>query len=315
VALYYQRDEIALAGEYLDKAYPLAVQIGQQETISIATIYYALLAQARGEFDLAEGWLRKAAGLLEPHPQRESILAEYLAARVGLLLAHGDADAAARLLAQHGVKMDGLDPDSPRLAEFLLLARVLLVQGAVPPAVELLSRVAVAAEASGNTPVLIEALVFRSVSAGRTQDAVSFLERALNLGAAEGYIRPFLNAGAPLVKLLRQAILENFYPGYAHKLLMALEGQTRRGAAFRIERAPAAGEAGRASTPILLEPLTDRERQVLRLLAAGLSSTEVAGELVLSTGTVRSYMKSLYAKLDAHSREEAIEKGQAAGVI
>jgi LuxR family maltose regulon positive regulatory protein len=322
VALHYQRDEITLAGEYLDKAYPLAVQIGQEETTTIAMIYYALLAQARGEFDLAGEWLDKAAGLLEAHPQREGILAEYLAARVGLLLAHGDASEAARLLAQYGVRLDGpgvplegQPPEGSRLAEFLLLACVLLAQDALPTAVDLLKRVAVAAQAAGNTPALIEALVFQSVSAGKTREAMPYLERALSLGAAEGYVRPFLNAGASLVKLLRQAIVEDFQPGYTHRLLTALEGQMRRVAAYRSRGTPAGGEEERASAHTLLEPLTDRERQVLRLLAAGLSSTEVAAELVLSTATVRSYMKSLYAKLGAHRRDEAIERGRAVGAI
>jgi ATP/maltotriose-dependent transcriptional regulator MalT len=65
----------------------------------------------------------------------------------------------------------------------------------------------------------------------------------------------------------------------------------------------------------LVEPLTEREAQVLRLLAAGLSSTEVAGELVIAVSTARSYIKSLYAKLDAHSRQEAIEKGRLYGLL
>jgi DNA-binding NarL/FixJ family response regulator len=71
------------------------------------------------------------------------------------------------------------------------------------------------------------------------------------------------------------------------------------------------GRTDRQEAP--LEPLTDRERQVLRLLAAGLSSNQIADELVISVSTARSYMKSLYQKLDAHSREEAVEKGHQLG--
>jgi LuxR family maltose regulon positive regulatory protein len=65
----------------------------------------------------------------------------------------------------------------------------------------------------------------------------------------------------------------------------------------------------------LVEPLTERETQVLRLLAAGLSSTEVAKELVIAVSTSRSYIKSLYGKLNAHSRDEAIEQGHLYGLI
>jgi DNA-binding NarL/FixJ family response regulator len=65
----------------------------------------------------------------------------------------------------------------------------------------------------------------------------------------------------------------------------------------------------------LVEPLTERERQVLRLLAAGLSGTEVAYELVISVGTARAYIESLYSKPDAHNREEAIERGLKYGLL
>jgi DNA-binding CsgD family transcriptional regulator len=89
-----------------------------------------------------------------------------------------------------------------------------------------------------------------------------------------------------------------------------IERERRLGRIMR----PPVGTNGRLSSPNTpLEPLTDRERQVLRLLAAGLSSNQVAEELIISVSTVRSYMKSLYQKLDAHNREEAIEKGKRLG--
>ena len=69
------------------------------------------------------------------------------------------------------------------------------------------------------------------------------------------------------------------------------------------------------ATAPLYEPLTERERQVLRLLAVGLSSTEVADELVLAVSTVRSYIKTIYRKLDVHDRDKAITRGQQLGVI
>jgi LuxR family maltose regulon positive regulatory protein len=137
------------------------------------------------------------------------------------------------------------------------------------------------------------------------------------LGSGEQYVRPFLNVGEALIGLLRQAIVQNLQPGYAQSLLAALEEQTRRHARAKqasglpLSRQARSGPAGQLE----VEPLTEREQQVLRLLSAGLSSSEVAEELVLSVSTVRSYMKSLYAKLDAHSREEAIEKGRAAGMV
>ncbi len=133
------------------------------------------------------------------------------------------------------------------------------------------------------------------------------LERAVALAAPEGYVRPFLDAGEPMRRLLRQAVARDIQVEYAQKLLTAFAAQARRDSAF-----PALPDA--AATP-LYEPLTEREQQVLRLLAVGLSSTEVADELVLAVSTVRSYIKTIYRKLDVHDRDEAITKGQQLGVI
>lgn len=107
--------------------------------------------------------------------------------------------------------------------------------------------------------------------------------------------------------LLRQAIARGIQTEYAQKLLAAFATPARRDSAFS-----ALPDA--AATP-LYEPLTERERQVLRLLAVGLSSTEVANELVLAVSTVRSYIKTIYHKLDVHDRDEAITRGQQLDVI
>jgi LuxR family maltose regulon positive regulatory protein len=186
----------------------------------------------------------------------------------------------------------------------------LLIQGNLDQAADLLERLTAIAKVTQNRAVLIEGLVFQGILAsdrrGRSKPALTYLEEALALAAPEGYVRPFLKAEASIIKLLRQAIAQGIHPAYAHKLLSA-----------SIERERC---LGRITSPSIsqkalprLEPLTDRERQVLRLLAAGLSSNQIAEELIISVSTVRSYIKSLYQKLDAHSREEAVEKGHQLG--
>ncbi len=111
--------------------------------------------------------------------------------------------------------------------------------------------------------------------------------------------------------LLRQAIIQGDRSGYAQKLLAELVEQERRW----VGMPPLPSAPGETSDyPAgLMEPLTEREKQVLRLLAAGLTSTEVAEELVISINTARSYIKVIYQKLGAHSRDEAIEKARQYG--
>ena len=133
-------------------------------------------------------------------------------------------------------------------------------------------------------------------------------EQCLHMGRPEGYVLPFLHAGYSLRPLLRQAIMQAVETAYAQKLLKALEDQEH-------SLSPDSRRQTAPSTLDMAEPLTERERQILRLLAAGLNSTQIAEELVISVNTARSYIKNLHSKLDAHSREEAIEKGIQLGLL
>jgi LuxR family maltose regulon positive regulatory protein len=240
----------------------------------------------------------------------------------------GDISAAARWLSSQGIEANDL-PAGPsleaerssaddalrsmrtHLPEYLLLARVLLAQGERAQAEELLDKIISAAETWRYEESLLEALPLRAVAAAGGENRLDgsrglpYLERALNLAAPEGYVRPFLIAGEPMVRLLRQAIAQNIQPAYANKLLAHVSERLRVSAL----RKTAAGRGSGILASDLVEPLTERERQILRLLSAGLSSTQIADQLVISTNTARSYIKSIYSKLGAHSRDEAIEKG------
>jgi DNA-binding NarL/FixJ family response regulator len=133
------------------------------------------------------------------------------------------------------------------------------------------------------------------------------LETALQLAEPSGYVSIFLNIGQPLYDFVRREILSGgLSSAFAQKLLAAFAGQSRTGrAGFLTESGPSSG----------VEALTRQETQILHLLARGLSSTEVAAELVIAVSTARSYIKSIHRKLNAHSREEAIARGKQAGLI
>ncbi|MEJ2304261.1 MAG: LuxR C-terminal-related transcriptional regulator [Anaerolineales bacterium] len=320
VALHYQRDEMAAAQEHLDIVLQTVAQLGVPETVMRAYLYQALLAQSRGEFSTAEDWYQKTGGVIPPHQLHDLLQTEWVVFRGQFYLAQGDLDKAASLLQEHGVLASDLEGSAaldnhqlrtlaPRLAQYLLLARVLLAQGNLDQSASLLERVSAIAEAIQNVEVLLETLVFQAIlitsQRGDPAQALPYLKKALTLAAPEGYVRPFLNAGDPLANLLRQAIAQDIYPTYAHKLLTHL-------AEYPLSVGPV-----KVASEIeeLIDPLTEREQQVLRLLAADLSSTEVAEQLIISVSTARSYIKNIYRKLDAHSRDEALEKGRQFGLI
>jgi LuxR family maltose regulon positive regulatory protein len=145
------------------------------------------------------------------------------------------------------------------------------------------------------------------------------LLRALTLGEPEGYVRSFVDEGEPMQSLLlttvdRLSAIGPRQPAvsatYVHGLL----------AAFVVPPLPAERSISEPGTPIvqpdtLVEPLSKRELQVLRLLATSLSAPEIAQELYVSRNTVRTHVKHIYEKLDVHSREEAVERATTLGLL
>lgn len=139
--------------------------------------------------------------------------------------------------------------------------------------------------------LVLQALVLQAQGEG--EQALAPLERALSLAEPEGYVRVFIGEGAPMGKLLRQAAARGIKLDYVAKLLAALEGETDR-----------------QGMTELIEPLTNREIEVLRLLATPLSVPEIAQECFISVHTARSHIKSIYRKLDVHTRMEAIQRAK-----
>jgi len=320
---HYQRNELATAAHHLEKGLALAKQAGNSEAVIGVYLAQAQFAMVSGDLARAEVLLDQASELVRPYRTASRFYTSWMAIRAELYLAQDNTDAAAQCVVACDLQATELTPQDltaggcwARLPEYLVLPRVLLAQGQRRPArsldeaVDVLERLVTAAEAGQYVAVLIEATVLQALAWHLKRNnvrALESLERAVALAAPEGYVRPFLDAGEPMHTLLRQAVTRGVQAEYAQKLLAPFAVQARRDSTF-----PTLPDA--AATP-LYEPLTERERQVLRLLAVGLSSTEVAEELFLAVSTVRSYIKTIYRKLDVHDRDKAITKGQQLGVI
>jgi LuxR family maltose regulon positive regulatory protein len=123
--------------------------------------------------------------------------------------------------------------------------------------------------------------------------ALSALERALSLAEPGGYMRTFVDEGEPMARLLRRALSKGVAPNYAARLLAAF------------------GEEVESTSPMmasLVEPLTEREIEVLRLVAAGLSNPEISEELYIAVSTVKSHINHIYGKLAVENRVQAINR-------
>jgi LuxR family maltose regulon positive regulatory protein len=220
-------------------------------------------------------------------------------ARLGL--ARGEPQVAARWAQVNG--FSPADELHERLdIEYCTLAWLLIVQRKPKEALHLLNRLQSGAEAAGRIGRVIEILALRALALhlnGESAASLSTLERALSLAEPEGYIRTFVDLGPVMLDLLKK-ILPLDRTGYAQQLISAFAG---------IDREPV------VQTSILLDPLTEREIELLRLIAAGLSNKEIADRLFLTEGTVKGYTSTIYSKLGVRRRTEAVERARDLGIL
>ena len=206
-----------------------------------------------------------------------------------------------------------VEDDLSYLREFehITLARVLLARHqsdradrSIREAMHLLQRLLKAAEEGERTGSIIEILVLQALGhqvQGDIAAALASLQRALKLAEPEGYVRVFVDEGPPMAHLLREAAARGIMPGYTGKLLAAFEAEPPRSAgASLIVTSPAAQP--------LVEPLSQRELEVLRLFKTELSGPEIADQLVIALSTLRTHTKSIYGKLNVTSRRAAVNR-------
>jgi LuxR family maltose regulon positive regulatory protein len=211
------------------------------------------------------------------------------------------------------VQKRGLDPDTQPTyvgaLEYITLARILIAQERYDDATRLLKRLLEPAEAGAHTTraieiLLLQALAFQAV--GDTGQAMDVLEQALTLAQPGGFIRIFVDEGPPMARLLYEAVTRGIAPDYARWLLSA----------FPVAEPEQTGLSKiQAPRPEPIEPLSEREREVLQLIAAGLTNPEIASRLFLALNTVKAHTRNIYGKLGVHSRTQAVARARALGIL
>jgi len=291
--LLYEWNQLEAAHEHARAGIEYSQRFNVFSHLVSGSLILMQLLQAQGQVQGALDALRVAEQTVERHRVRLASTIELRTARVREYLALGDVETAARLAE---------DCRGPSDLEHLAWARLHLAQGRPDEAFHLLDRQRSAAEAGGRMGRLIEILGLQAVSLealGRHDSALHTLAEAFRLARPEGYVRTFLDLGEPVGELLQRATAQGLTRDYASSLL-------------------AAAKTGLPSSPgpqRLADPLTEREIEVLRLLAAGLSNKEIAGTLIIAPSTVKQHLKNLYSKLDAHSRTQAVAQGQELGLL
>jgi LuxR family maltose regulon positive regulatory protein len=263
---------------------------------------------ALGELEKAQEAILK---LKEAYP--ELAAARLPAIEAMILIVKGDLVAARSILEAEGFSSED-SPDFNQLLTQRLVAKVLVEEGKNEEALDFLHRLkafTVEKEVTRNT---IEILILQAIALqamDKEHQAIEALREALLLGKPEGFVRTFINEGAAMGKLLRKAKAHGVQVDYVSKLLDELEKEG-------FKERPLIGaplsrvKAGQAT---LVEPLTERELDVLRLLRTDLSAPEIADHRYVAVSTVRSHTKSIYSKLEVHGRREAVAQAEELGLV
>ncbi len=312
----YEQGDLAAASQLLQKGESLHEQVSISGADYLWWLVKAQLTAAQGDLDTALNQLQEAARLYRRSPVPNVRPIEALEVR--WWLRQGRLAEALGWVRESGLSIDD-SPSYLREYEHLTLARVAIAQyrrvgqrptrqgqgtGEIHRVIDLLTRLLAAAEAQDRTGSIIKSLVVLALAReaqGDVEAAITSLERALLLAEPEGYVRIIAECGPPMARLLQAVMTRGITPTYTQQLLTALAtwGQPQNDAA------PASG----LPTPQpLIEPLSQRELEVLRLLSTELSGPEIARELVVALSTVRTHTKRIYGKLNVTSRRTAVKR-------
>lgn len=301
-----ERNDLQAAMEHLRRGLDLSRDSGGYWAVD-GQLILARVRQAQGDLEAARQAMQEAqrlAASTQAHTTDDTYAAA-LQARLWASL--GEVEAAWRWVEERGLAV-GAGGGSPlyqmREIEQVTLARILLAQERFEQALVVLRPLQRTAEDLERWGSLIEILTLESLAlqaSGNLDDALLLLARALSIAAPEGYVRIFVNEGTPMGELLRRVAARGVAVDYVGRLLAVLAAERRASQVL-----PEAQ---------LVEPLTERELEVLHYLGTSLSIPEIAQELVVAPSTVRSHVKSIYGKLGVHRRMEAVAQARELGLL
>ena len=292
--VHYQWNDLDTARQHGEQSLQLARQIANTDRPVAWEVLLARLALALGDAVGAAAILAEADRAARQHDFVLQV-PEVAAAQVLAFLRQGDVAAAAHVAQAHELPLSQ--------------ARVHLAQGDPSAALAVLEpyRRRMAEKAWADQELMALVLLAVAFDAhGERAKAAQLLDEALTLAEPGGFIRIFVDEGAPMARLLYEALSHGVHPSYVRQLLAAypVDGTDEDAP----PTTPAAGTR-------LAEPLSARELEVLPLIAEGLSNQEIAARLYLSLHTVKAHARNIYAKLGVSSRTQAVAKGRALGIL
>jgi LuxR family transcriptional regulator, maltose regulon positive regulatory protein len=302
--ILYEWNELEEAREHLSHGLERAELTGDARTMIASCVIGCRLKLTEGDIVAASGYLERARPLLEQAPIHDWV-SRFERLQLELWLAEGKLRTAVNW--SDTMLQDNTVHERPESEiAVLAMARVLITKGDMPAlqrAMNLLEVLHDAAESEGRKGVQVEAIALGALAHWKRGDrasAMTSLERALRLAEPEGYLRLFVDLGPQMLDLMREARSRKVMPDYVGILLTALTG---------------AGQDPRGPEMSLPEPLTTREAEILRLLAAGLTNLEIADRLYISPETVKKHTTNIYGKLGVRRRTEAVARARSLDLL
>jgi LuxR family maltose regulon positive regulatory protein len=318
--LHRERGDLETAAQDLLTGKKLGEQVELPDWQHRWSIAQARLLESKGDLDGALDLLEEAERRYVRTPV--PIIRPIAALKTRIRIAQGKIAEALDWVRTRDLSVDD-DISYMHEFEHMTLARVLialekrgLVDGSIHDAQGLLERLLQAAEEGGRKGSVIEILVLQVLAhevQGNFAPALVSLERALTLAEPEGYVRIFVDENLPMARLMSEAAAHGVMPDYTGKLLAVFEAEKQK--SEDKSYLPPALPEGHRDGESLIEPLSQRELEVLQLIAQGLSNREIGERLFLALDTIKGHNRRIYDKLQVQSRTEAIARARELGLL
>ena len=292
--IFYEWNDLDTSRKHGEQSLQLARQYDRViDRFIVCEVFLSRLKIAAGDLDGAAALLAQAD---QTARQKNFVyrLPEIAAAQVPILLHQGKVEAAAQLASAYELPVSR--------------ARVHLAQGNASSALSLLEPLRQQMEAKRWPDELLKVIVLQAIALradGKRDESLQVLGEALALAEPGGFIRIFLDEGTSMEGLLSEVSTQGIMPDYVSKLLSAFEAEKQRGK----------DSSQHSTTQPLIEPLSQRELEVLHLIAQGLSNDEIGKQLYLALDTVKGHNRRIYDKLQVQRRTEAVARARELGLL
>jgi len=306
--LYREQNDLETAQDYLDKSETLGEQAGLPIWRTRFCKIQAKMKQILGDFDEAVALLDEAENLNYITPVPDVMPIQAMKAHVWIK--QGQLNRASAWAQDRDLSLDS-DVTYLNEYELMTLARLHItlvenhsLESPVRDLSHLLERLVDAAKTDKRMGSVIEISILQARLQWALQSqeqSLGMLQQALQLAEPEGYVRIFVDEGVSMREMLSEAVVQDISPAYSQKLLAAFEG--------------ASGSEPSHTPQPLIDPLSERELEILQLIGDGLSNREVSERLFIALDTVKGHNRNIYQKLQVKRRTEAVARARELGLI